>query len=101
MMEYAALITVVVLIFLTMSTYIRRGIQGIVKVTADQLGNQQKSEQTFDDRGYLINSITFTRGSIDKERKEQLGVMNYIFNDTVETDSMSILNAGFTPRAPN
>ena len=97
-MEYASLIALVVVVFLVMGTYIRRGIQGLVKVTADQLGNQRNAEQTFDERGHLINSLTITRAKIDKESREQFGVFNYIYNDRIETDSFTALNAGFTPR---
>ena len=101
MMEYASLITIVLLIFLSMGTYLRRGIQGIIKVTADQIGSQSNSEQTFDERGHLVNSVTMSRTATDKERREQLGVVNYIYNDQSYIESFSYLNAGFTPRPPN
>lgn len=100
MMEYMALLTVVIVVLITMSTYIRRGFQGFIRLTADQLGNQLNAEQTFDDKGHLENSYAITLSSIDKERKEQLGVVNYLHNDVVRTDSFSFLNAGFQYR-PN
>jgi|GEM_PF-1174434 len=100
LLEYSAVIVLVVIVFLGMGTYVRRGIQGLIKVTADQLGNQVNAEQTFDEDGHLITAITITRAQLDKERKEFLGMFNYIYNDRIETNEFSFLNAGFIERPP-
>ncbi len=97
-MEYVSLITIVLLVLVAMSTYIRRGVQGLVRVAADQIGIQKNSEQAFDDSGHLVNSTTKDRSKLSKERRELLGVVNYVHDDRMVVDSFSFLNAGFTPR---
>lgn len=99
-MEYMALLTVVIIVLITMSTYIRRGFQGFIRLAADQVGNQQNAEQKFDEDGHLRNSITLTQVIFNKERRERLGIVNYVYDDWTRTDSFSYLNAGFQYRPP-
>ena len=100
-MEYVSLITILAIVLITMSTYVRRGVQGFIKITADQLGNQLNSEQAFDDKGYLMNAITLSRSVFDKRRDEQLGVFNYVYGDSARSRTFTALNAGFTFRPNN
>ena len=45
MLEYAVLISIVAAVLVAMSPLIRRSIQGIIKVTSDQLALQEAADQ--------------------------------------------------------
>ena len=83
-LEYISLVGIVVLVIVAMSTHIRRSIQGMVRMVSDQMGNQQKSEQAFDETGHLVNSITTAGIVTDKEKRERPGTVSYIFNDRTD-----------------
>lgn len=46
--EYAIVCGIVVMILISMNVLIKRGIQGMVKSVADQIGNQANADQSFD-----------------------------------------------------
>ena len=98
MLEYVTLVAVAVSVLIAMSLYIRRGVQGMVRTVSDQLGDQQGAEQKFDESGHLINAVTVTRSTSDKQTRERVGDINYIFSDTTVTESTSTVNAGFQER---
>ena len=98
LLEYVSLVGIAVIVLITMSTFMRRGIQGMVRTVSDQIGDQQGAEQRFDDTGHLINAVTVTRSTIDKQTRERVGVVNYIFSDSTQTQTTTFLNAGFTRR---
>jgi hypothetical protein len=58
--EYTIMIGIVTLVLFFMGTGIKRGVQSLVKVTADQVGNQLNSDQDFNDvqQGYMVASNT-------------------------------------------
>lgn len=101
MLEYVTLIAVAVSVLIAMSAYIKRGAQGMIRTVADQVGDEQNAEQKFDDTGHLINAITVTRSTTDKETVERVGIVNYIFSDITQTLSTSTVNAGFQERLNN
>lgn len=101
MMEYISLVGIVVIVLISMNVFIRRGIQGMVKVVADQVGNQQDADQKFDDTGHLIGSNTWTSSASIKEERQEYDIMNYIFNDRVISTSTQVANLGFTQRERN
>lgn len=101
MLEYVTLIAVAVSVLIAMSNYLKRGVQGMVRTVSDQVGDQQNAEQKFDDAGHLINAVTVTRSTTDKETRERVGVVNYIFSDVTQTFSTSTVNAGFQERLDN
>lgn len=98
MMEYVTLVAVAVSVLIAMSAYLRRGVQGMVRTVADQVGDQQGAEQKLDDSGHLINAVTVTRSTMDKNTRERVGTVNYIFSDVTQTFSTSTVNAGFQER---
>ena len=59
-LEYVLLIGIITLALVFMSTDFKRGIQSVVKVTADQVGIQANADQDFtgDHSGILTNSYT-------------------------------------------
>ena len=54
-LEYTIIVGIVTVVLYYMGTGIKRGVQSLVKVTADQMGNQQNSDQDFNDtqQGYM------------------------------------------------
>jgi hypothetical protein len=96
LLEYILLIGIITTSLLAMGTLLKRGIQGIVKITADQIGNQQNAEQKITPTsGYLIEAYTSTQSNIKKNTRELNGAVDYIFDDRVDTFSNSLVNLGF------
>jgi len=93
------LIGVIATILVTMTPIIRRGVQAMVKLAADQVGHQEDAEQLGGKFGQLVDINIETRSSSDKNTRERLGntTYNYIMEET-ETTTSVILNQGFTPR---
>ena len=58
--EYTLMIGIVSLVMFFMGTGIKRGMQSLIKVTADQVGNQQNADQDFNNirQGYMLASNT-------------------------------------------
>ncbi len=59
-LEVTVVIAVFVAALLGMVTYIKRGIQGNFRSSADQLGSEYEPEKTTADRTYTDDSFTFT-----------------------------------------
>ncbi|OGX06011.1 MAG: hypothetical protein A2Z88_05990 [Omnitrophica WOR_2 bacterium GWA2_47_8] len=107
-LEYMSLIGIIAAVFLAMSAYIGRGLQGMVKLVADQVGNQKDADQRpkqvpgqRDDRGFLINSYTAER-DFKSKLSETIPGGNFIYRygDRVESDSHAITNLGFREKPP-
>ena len=94
-LEYIIIVGSIVLVLFAMSTLIRRGTQGMIKVVADQLGNQAGAEQRFD-RGFLENSYSTTRTTSSRNKTEFLGNIIYTFSDTTTTNTAVLIDMGFT-----
>lgn len=95
-LEYVMVIGAVVLIMFAMSTMLRRGTQGMVKVVADQIGDQINAEQKFDDGGFLEELNTTTTANNSKTKTEFIGDTTYTFGDEISTSSDALINMGFT-----
>ena len=107
-LEYTMVVTILTLVFFYMGTGIKRGVQSLVKVTADQIGNQQNADQDFNDveSGYMVGSNTEMTSNKYKETTE-LGYLpfsgnavyatNTSFNESSLTMSNTVTNAGFVP----
>ena len=95
-LEYAIICGVSIMVLISMNAMIKRGIQGMIKSVADQIGNQDDAEQQFEDSVYLESQYTSTRSSMDKTTTETMGVTNYIYDDTVTTNTIAATNLGFT-----
>ena len=97
LLEYVILLGVVSTVFFAMFMAVKRGVQGIVRVTADQIGNQQNAEQNVTPTsGYLTESYSLTRLNNNKESRELAGNFAYFYNDGANTMSNSLINLGFT-----
>src|SRR5271154_4403675 len=71
-LEYTIIVGIVTVVLYYMGTSIKRGEQSLIKVTADQIGNQQNSDQDFNDaqQGYMVASNTMTNDYKDKQETE-------------------------------
>ncbi len=97
LVEYSLIIGVVAMVLMAMNVTIKRGIQGMVKVVADQVGTQINAEQRFDESGHMESSYTSIRSDTSKTRREFAGVTDYIYDDSIETESTTVSNMGFQP----
>ena len=107
-LEYTIIVGIITVVLYYMGTGIKRGVQSLVKVTADQVGNQQNSDQDFTDtqQGYMEGSNSVTNQSNNKQITE-LGYIpasgNAVYtssifvNESADTLTNTITNAGFTP----
>jgi hypothetical protein len=106
-LEYTIIVGIVTMVIFYMGTGIKRGFQSLVKVTADQVGNQQNADQDFTDQrqGYMIGSNSMTDESNNKQTA-QLGyipasgnaveITNIFVNESTDTTTNTATNAGFT-----
>ena len=95
-LEYVLVIGAVVMVLFAMSMVIKRGTQGMIKVVADQVGNQVNSEQDFASGAFLRESYSSTRSDTSKSKTEWLGQTIYTYEDAISTTSNTIINMGFT-----
>ena len=61
--EYVVLIGIITIALFYMGPLLKRGVQSLVKATADQIGNQQRADQDFTNTagsGFLVGSNTQT-----------------------------------------
>ena len=107
-LEYTIIIGIVTVVLYYMGTGIKRGVQSMVKVTADQVGNQQNAEQDFNDaqQGYMQSSNSMAQESRNKQVTEsgyipQSGSAVYLtntaVNESTDTQTNTVTNGGFSP----
>ncbi len=96
LVEYTMVIGAVVMALMAMNVMIKRGVQGMIKVVADQVGNQEAAEQRFDDSGHMERSYSSMRTNADKTRTEEGGNLAYRYDDVTVTESETVSNLGFT-----
>src|SRR5271170_5139890 len=107
-LEYTIIVGIITVVLYYMGTGIKRGVQSMVKVTADQVGNQQNADQDFNDtqQGFLQGSNSVAQETNNKQVTE-LGYIpqsgspfyatNVIYNETSDTVTNTITNGGFIP----
>jgi hypothetical protein len=107
--EYTMIIGIVVVVLTYMGTGIKRGVQSLVKVTADQVGIQNNADQDYNDaqQGYMIASNTSMQennskgisetGYISNVTQAPVYVENEYFSESSNTSTNTITNGGFTP----
>ena len=110
-LEYTIIVGIVTLVLFYMGTGVKRGVQSLVKVTADQVGIQQNSDQDFNDtqEGYM-NASNSTTQDMENKMVTELGYIpasgnavyltNASYNDSTFTMTNTITNAGFSPSQP-
>ena len=104
-LEYIILVGIVGVTLFYMGMAIKRGAQSMVKVTADQIANQQDADQSFEG-GFLVESTTKIKSNTTKElRQRALPIsdtekrfMAYAdINESTEAKTQTITNGGFIP----
>jgi Flp pilus assembly pilin Flp len=110
-LEYTIIVGIITVVLFYMGTSVKRGVQSLVKITADQVGNQQNSDQDFNDtqQGYMQASNSATQESNNKQITE-LGYIsntanavysqNTSYNDISDVETNTITNGGFTETQP-
>ena len=107
-LEYTIIVGIVTVALYYMGTSIKRGMQSLVKVTADQVGNQQNSDQDFTDyqQGYMIGTNTQSQESRTKQVIEtgyipqggnDIYAGNTAFDESTFSETNTLTNGGFTP----
>lgn len=96
--EYTLLIGIIVALLIAMMPLFRRGVQGLVKMVADQVGNQQDADQHGGLSGYLVNVQTLSELDINKTVQQRINVVGYVYDDAVDTFSNTATNLGFTEK---
>jgi len=100
LIEYLLLTGVVMMALIYMGTDFKRGIQSVVKVTADQLGNQANSDQDFTmqaQQGFLVNSTTNTWQGHEQGLTQRFGMITTQTGDFTEQVTNSFTNESLTP----
>ena len=98
-LEYVLLIGIVTLALVYMGTDLKRGLQSVVKVTADQMGNQVQSDQDFDmttQKGFLLNSTSNTWQKQQTIKEEMFGDTRTQEGIFTESLTNSITNTGLS-----
>ena len=97
--EYTLLIGILITILVAMTPMLRRGVQAMVKVAADQVGNQHNADQIGGRYGHLINSVASVGVQQDISARERIGVTGKVYDqDQTFIHSNTFLNQGFTVR---
>jgi len=101
LIEYSLVLGIIVTVVLAMQPMIKRSGQAMIKMVADQIGNQREADQ----RAFYENSIAeghldyanaISQSIIDTQTIEFLGATSYVHGDTVTTSSDQSSNIGFT-----
>ena len=98
LLEHVLLIGVVLLALIAMGPMMRRTLQSVIKITADEIGAQKDSDQDFNsDRGYLVESNTQTTYSRKIRHLDIPGLaIKNILEEVTDTTTFTITNLGFT-----
>lgn len=94
-LEYLLLIGIIMMALIYMGTDVKRGFQSVIKVTADQIGNQANSDQDFNStQGYLINSWSGMIQNHQQTLHEHNGIVSTFINDVTQSGTASYTNQG-------
>ena len=89
-MEFTTVLTLVIIVLFTMTPMVKRSIQAMTKVAADQIGSQENAEQAVysdPDSGYMQESISETDIRTNKRTRDVLGEVTYTYDDTVTSNT--------------
>jgi hypothetical protein len=95
--EYVIILGIVVAALYAMGPSLKRGVQSVVKTTADQMASQKGAEQDFSTEGsHLSDSVTNSKINNQRTVKEYLHTTNIELDETTETKTDSTSNMGFS-----
>lgn len=106
LLEYSVILGVITAVVFAMNPMIKRASQGAIKLVADQIGNQEAADQfsqsvgneefePYVRGGHLINSVTESRSTSIKRRLEDVGDLEYEYDDTTVIGSEQKTDLGF------
>lgn len=94
--EYTVLVGIIAMAFFILNPLIKRGMQGMIRVVSDQVGNQEGGDQAFDDSGHLNASYISVESTVRKDTLESSGTTTYSFNDRTFQRTNALINLGFS-----
>ena len=108
-MEYILLIGIVTVALTFMGPLFKRGLQSVVKVTADQIGDQRNADQDIVARdpdnpvegiSFLKSSSTNVASSVFKNvtTPGYGGLADVLVSENTDTNSESVTDLGYAPR---
>ncbi len=104
-LEYVLLVGLITVVLFAMMQGVKRGTQSLVKVAADEISNQEQSDQfvryngqdIINNRtGYMDSSNSLTTIESEKQIVQRYGIINYIPDEYQQTLSNTLTNMGFT-----
>ena len=96
LMEYTIVIGIIITVMFAMSAQIKRGTQGMIKVVADQIGNQKNADQKFvEEDGFMREAHLTTKAQTEQTTRDKDGRVTYYFNDRTETETYTASSLGF------
>ena len=99
LLEYLMILGVVTAVLVAFGPLFKRGIQAVLRLTADQLQTQANAEQKVTPTsGYLIDQFSLSDVDNNKIKVEYLGDTSYNFDDQEAVHSNSQANLGFTKK---
>lgn len=87
--EYVLMAGVVIAVFVAMQTYVKRGIQGVVKTAADEMGKQADSEEDAHYGQRVTSANTTTAASIYNTQTSAGGSQTAAFSSTNKSSGTS------------
>lgn len=96
--ECVLLLGIISAALLGMQTYMRRGIQGVVKTATDELGRQQDSAELDPVKGSKENAYTHTVANGKKDINDQTGTVGIRFS-WEEKNSNTVARSEYTTEA--
>lgn len=94
--EYIIIIGIAIMALYAMAPALRRGVQTVVKATADQLAPQSASDQDFSsDSSHLDRSVMNVNTAVSRNRQETLYSVRTASSETTATTTNATTNSGF------
>jgi hypothetical protein len=99
--EYSLVLGIIVTVVLAMQPMIKRAGQAMIKMVADEIGNQQEADQ----RAFYENSLaeghldyanSISQSIIDTQTVEFMGATSYTHDDLITTSTDQSSNLGFS-----
>lgn len=95
--EYVIIIGIAVMALYAMGPSFRRGVQSVIKSTADQLAPQKNAEQDFSsDTSHLDSSATKTNATVSRNTQELLYSTTTTSDESASTLTNTVTNSGFS-----
>ena len=96
-LEYMLLLGIVTFVLFAMNPLIRRGIQSLIKVTADEIGTQQNGEQNFNSQsGFLVESLSSMNSVHSNTQRQRLKRFIKNIDEQADLVTNATSNLGFT-----